>query len=198
MRERETADFPVWNGETFLHQTERGQLRMWLVAPSVLLMDYRGYSDQSFMGFIEDVWARTLDGAQGPLRVFGDTEHQTGFDHSFRAGMASWSRHAVPRSDIWCLLVKSRWIAMGIALVRTTLGGPSRHIEVTTSRERFHERIDTAIRRHRPYELIRGEGGAARTAANDAAFDDTASSEAVSSEASGRFPASSGDDYGDR
>lgn len=187
---RETADYPVWNGEIFLHQTERGQLRIWLVAPRVMLMDYLGYSDASFMGFIEDVWARTFDGAAEPMRVFGDTEHQTGFDHGFRTRMASWSRRAVPQSDTWCLLVKSRWVAMGIALVRTTLGEPSRHIEVTTSRERFHARLDTTIRRQRPrYELIKGEGrGASLEATSDAASD----------EASGRSPSSSGGDCDDR
>lgn len=181
---RETSGFPAWNGEAFLHQTERGTLRIWLVAPTVVVFDYRGYSDASFMLFIEDVWARTLESVPGPLRVFGDTEHQTGYDHGFRAGMVSWSSRVVPRSDTYCLLVKSRWVAMGIALVRTALGTPSRHIEVTTSRERFHARLDTTIRRHRPrYELIKGEGGAAPEA---------------SAAASARSPASSGDGCGDR
>jgi len=183
---RETAGFPAWNGASFLHQTERGELTMWLVAPSVLVMDYRGYSDEGFMVFVEDVWSRTLDRAPGPLRIFADTEHQTGFDHGFRTGMGRWNQRIVARTDTYCLLVKSRWIAMGIALVRATLGKPSRHVEVTTSRERFHSRLDAAIRRHRPrLELIKGEasGGPAPEA---------------SSEASGRSPASFGGDSRDR
>jgi hypothetical protein len=189
-RMRETAGFPSWNGASFLHQTERGKLGMWLVAPSVLVMDYRGYSDEGFMTFIEDVWARTLDRAPGPLRIFADTEHQTGFDHGFRTGMGRWSQRVVARTDTYCLLVKSRWIAMGIALVRATLGKPSRHVEVTTSRDRFHSQLDVAIRRHRPrLELIRGELVTAE--AGDLA-------PAVSAEASGRSPASFGDDCGDR
>src|SRR5262245_44765368 len=76
-RMRDAAGFPAYAGENFRHQTERGELDLWLVAPSVLVVDFRGYSDASFMAFIEAVWARTLEGATGPLRVFGDTEHQT-------------------------------------------------------------------------------------------------------------------------
>jgi hypothetical protein len=185
---RETAGFAAWNGASFSHRTERGELAMWLVAPSVLVMDYRGYSDEGFMGFVEDVWARTLDGAPGPLRIFADTEHQTGFDHGFRTGMVRWNQRIVARTDTYCLLVKSRWIAMGIALVRATLGKPTRHVEVTTSRDRFHSRLDAAIRRHRPHlHLIEN----ARINADGPA-------PGASGEASGRSPSSSGDDCGDR
>jgi hypothetical protein len=192
---RETASFPAWNGASFLHQTERGELAAWLVAPSVLVFDYRGYSDESFMAFIEDVWSRTLDRVPGTLRIFVDTEHQTGFDHGFRTGIGRWSQRILARTDTYCLLVKSRWIAMGVALVRATLGKPSRHVEVTTSRDRFHSRLDAAILRHRPrLELIRGE--LATDAKLRAGSDDPAP--AASSEASGLSPASFGGDSGDR
>ena len=183
---RETAGFPAWNGASFLHQTKRGELAVWLVAPSVLVFDYRGYSDEGFMAFIEDVWSRTLDRSPGPLRIFADTEHQTGFDHGFRTGMGRWCQRIVPRTDTYCLLVKSRWVAMGIALVRTTLGKSSRHVEVTTSRDRFHSRLDAAIHRHRPrLELIKGEAGGGPAPE-------------ASSEASGQSPASFEGDSRDR
>lgn len=187
---RETAGFPAWNGASFSHQTERGELAIWLVAPSVLVFDYRGHSDATFMPFIEDVWSRTLERAPGPLRVFVDTEHQTGFDHGFRTGIARWGQRIVARTDTYCLLVKSRWIAMGVALVRVTLGKPARHVEVTTSRDRFHSRLEAAIQRHRPrLELI-------KSAPFKADRGDLAP--AASSEASAQSPASFGDDYGDR
>ena len=34
---RETGTFPVWNDASFLHETERGELRMWLAAPTTLV-----------------------------------------------------------------------------------------------------------------------------------------------------------------
>ena len=181
---RETGAFPVWEGASFTHETERGDLRMWLVAPTILVMLYHGYSDAGFMDFVEDVWRRTLEGTPGKLQIFADTEQQTGFAHGFRSGMVRWNNRIVDRTDTYCLLVKSRWIAMGIALVRATLGVPARHVEVTTSREVFHSRLDAALRKARPrYELIRGEGG--RVAGG---FD----------EANDRFLSSSGDGSDDR
>jgi len=181
---RETGAFPVWNGADFSHETERGDLRMWLVAPTVLVMHYHGYSDAGFIDFIESVWQRTLESAPGKLQIFADTEQQTGFEHGFPSGMARWNSRIVARTDTYCLLVKSRWIAMGIALVRATLGVPARHAEVTTSREVFHSRLEATLRRVRPrYELIKGEGGAPR---------------GVSHGSSDRSRSSSGDDSGDR
>lgn len=153
---RETNAFPVWNGASFMHQTERGDLRMWLCAPTTLVMLYHGHSDVGFIDFIEDVSRRTLEASTGALQIFADTEHQTGFGDGFASGMARWNKRIVGRTDTYCLLVKSRWIAMGIALVRATLGMPARHAEVTTSREVFHSRLDATLRRARPrYELIK-------------------------------------------
>jgi len=181
----ETAAFPIWNGADFRHETERGDLRMWLVGPTTLLMLYHGYSDAGFIDFIEDVWLRTLETSVGTLQIFADTEQQTGFAPGFRSGMVRWNKRIVARTDTYCLLVKSRWVAMGIALVRATLGMPARHAEVTTSREVFHGRLETTVRRARPrYELIKGEGGA-RPAGG-------------SGEASGRSLSSSGDGCDDR
>lgn len=178
---RDTGSFPVWSGADYLHVTERGELRMWLAAPTVLVMKYRGHSDAGFIDFIEAVWQRTLEPAPGPLQIFADTELQTGFAHAFRTGMVRWNSRIVGRTDTYCLLVKSRWVAMGIALVRATVGAPARHAEVTTRREVFHSRLDGAVRRFRPrYEVVTGAGKPA------------------SAEASGRSRASSEDGFGDR
>jgi hypothetical protein len=142
-----------------MHATERGDLRMWLVTPTTLVMLYHGYSDAGFIDFIEDVWQQTLETTPGKLQIFADTEQQTGFAHGFRSGMGKWNKRIVARTDTYCLLVKSRWIAMGIALVRATLGVPAKHVEVTTSRAVFHTRLDAAVRKARPrYELIKGAG----------------------------------------
>jgi len=156
----ETGALPIWNGANFTHETERGDLRMWLVAPTTLMMLYHGYSEAGCIDFIEDVRMRTLETTPGTLQIFADTEQQTGFAPGFRSGMVRWNKRIVARTDTYCLLVKSRWVAMGIALVRATLGMPARHAEVTTSREVFHSRLEATLRRVRPrYELIRGEGG---------------------------------------
>ncbi len=182
---QETGALPIWNGVNFIHETERGDLRMWLVAPTTLMMLYHGYSEAGVIDFIEDVWMRTLETTPGTLQIFADTEQQTGFAPGFRSGMVRWNKRIVARTDTYCLLVKSRWVAMGIALVRATLGMPARHAEVTTSREVFHSRLDATLRKARPrYELIKGGGGAHPAGA--------------SREANDRSLSSSGDGYDDR
>ena len=173
----ETGALPIWNGANFTHETERGDLRMWLVAPTTLMMLYHGYSEAGCIDFIEDVWMRTLETTPGTLQIFADTEQQTGFAPGFRSGMVRWNKRIVARTDTYCLLVKSRWVAMGIALVRATLGMPARHAEVTTSREVFHGRLEATLRRVRPrYELIKGGGGARPAGASHEANDRSLSS----------------------
>jgi hypothetical protein len=131
----------------FLHRGERGELRMSLPAPTVLLMEYKGYSDEGFVPFIEDVWERTFAKTDNAVQIFADTERQTGYAHGFRTGLMVWSKRMVHRTDVYCLLVKSRWIAMGIAIVRSTVGLPAAHAEVTSNREVFRSKLDAAVRR---------------------------------------------------
>jgi hypothetical protein len=133
--------------QSFLHRTERGELRLSVPAPSVLLFEYKGYSDEGFVDFIADVWERTFAHRPGNVQVFADTEGQTGYAGRFRVRLMQWSKGMLPRTDVYCLLVKSRWIAMGIAIVRSTVGLPAAHAEVTTNREVFRAKLDAAVRR---------------------------------------------------
>ncbi len=132
--------------ETYLHQTERGQLRMSVPAPTVLVFEYAGYSDATFVEFIEDVWNRTFASTSCMVQVFVDTEAQTGYASAFRVRLMQWAKTMMSRTDTYCLLVKSRWVAMGIAIVRSTLGLPAAHAEVIRSRDLFHSKLDMAVR----------------------------------------------------
>lgn len=139
---------PPPDGEkSFLHQTDRGELRLWLPAPTVFVFKYKGFSDASFMPFVEKVWDATAAKASGPIQVFADTEEQTGFDQGFRTRLVSWSKTMVWKTDVYFLLVKSRWVAMGIAIVRSAVGMPAAHAEVTTKRQVYEARLAEAIER---------------------------------------------------
>lgn len=131
----------------FLHRGDRGELRLSLPAPTVLLFEYKGYSDASFIPFIEDVWNRTFGATRDLVQIFADTRHQTGYAHGFRVGLMEWSKRMVSRTDEYVLLVKSRWIAMGIAIVRSTVGLPAAHAEVTSSPDVFRSKLEAAVRR---------------------------------------------------
>jgi hypothetical protein len=136
-----------WEVARYLHTTERGELRMSLPGPTVLVMEYRGYSDDGFIPFIERVWEETFAAKTGAIQIFVDTEAQTGYTSGFRIGIMKWSKRMVSRTDAYCLLVRSRWVAMGIAIVKTAVGLPAAHAEVTTSRETFRGKLEAAVRR---------------------------------------------------
>jgi hypothetical protein len=147
MGEGEESAFDVYDARSFVHRTERGQLSLRLPAPTVLVFEYRGYADDGFMDFVEHVWESTLARASHPVQIFADTADQTGYTSGFRLGMIRWSKGMVNRTDTYCLLVKSRWVAMGIAIAKATIGLPAAHAEVTTSRPLFRAKLDAAVRR---------------------------------------------------
>jgi hypothetical protein len=132
---------------TFVHRSVRGELRMRLPAPTVLVMEYEGYSDDSFVTFIESVWDATFARTSGAVQIFADTENQTGYTSGFRVGLMKWSKRMVSRTDTYCLLVKSRLVAMGIAIVKTAVGLPASHAEITTNRNVFCTKLDAAVGR---------------------------------------------------
>jgi hypothetical protein len=133
--------------DRFSYRTGRGELCMRLPAPTVLVMEYKGYSDECFVDFIETIWDTTLGRMSCAVQIFADTEQQTGYSSGFRIGLMKWSKRMVSRTDTYCLLVKSRWVAMGVAIVRTAVGGPAAHAEVTTNRSIFDAKLGEAVRR---------------------------------------------------
>jgi hypothetical protein len=132
---------------SFLHRSDRGELRMWLAAPTVLVFKYKGYSDAGYIPFVEDVYARTLASHTGPTYVFVDCEDQTGYAPAFRAGIVEWSKYVVPRTHTYCLFVKSRLVALGVTLARLAVGGRAAHAEVVCDRTAFRSKLETAVRR---------------------------------------------------
>jgi hypothetical protein len=131
---------------SFLHTSDRGELRLWLAAPTVLVFKYRGYSDAGYLPFIERVYQRTLANVEGPIAVFADCELQTGYDTEFRRGIAAWSKAIVPFPTPYCLYVKSRLVAMGIAVARLAVGRDAQHAEVVSNREAYRSKLEAAVR----------------------------------------------------
>lgn len=132
---------------SYLHRSDRGQLRMWLAAPSVLLFKYKGHSDAGYLPFIEQVYNDTLDALPGRTYIFVDCEDQTGYDPEFRRGIIEWSKRVVPRTHTYVLFVRSRLVAVGVAVARVLVGGVARHAEVVTEREAFRAKLEVAVQR---------------------------------------------------
>jgi hypothetical protein len=140
---------PAFEVKSFLHRTGRGELKLSVPAPSVFVFEYDGYSDASFIPFIADTWEATFASATFQVQAFADTERQTGYSSDFRTGLMAWSRGMVHQTDVYCLLVKSRWVAIGIEIVRATVGLPAAHAEITSSRATYQQKLEDAIRRSR-------------------------------------------------
>ena len=141
--DREAAFEP----RTFTHRTDRGELRIVHAAPTVVHFAYDGFSDGSFPKFIQDVWDREGFGALDRVQVYVDTSGQTGTTSEFRTGLLRWARPVLAQADEYVLLVKSRWIAMGIALVRAAVRLLASHIEVQTKPDVFQAQLEAAVRR---------------------------------------------------
>jgi hypothetical protein len=125
---------------SFLHTSNRGELRLWLAAPTVLVFKYRGYSDAGYLPFIDRVYERTLARVEGQIAVFADCELQTGYDTEFRRGIVAWSKGIVPFPAPYCLYVKSRLVAMGIAVARD-----AQHAEIVSNREAYRTKLEAAV-----------------------------------------------------
>ena len=127
----------------FEHFTERGELRIWLAAPTVMVFKYRGHADATYVDFLEKV-VDDVFGCQDGLHFFVDCEEQTGFDAPFRRRIAEWAKRLEPRTLTYCLLVRSRVVAVGIAVVSLIVGG---HTTVVSDRGRFTSYLELSVRR---------------------------------------------------
>jgi hypothetical protein len=128
---------------TFEHRTHRGELRIWLAAPTVMVFKYRGHSDRSYVDFLEHVVDEVF-GARNDLHFLVDCEEQTGFDAQFRKRIAEWAKRLEPRTLTYCLLVRSRVVALGISVVSLLVGGKSK---VVSDRDTFLSVLELAVRR---------------------------------------------------
>jgi hypothetical protein len=118
---------------------------MWLAAPTVLVFKYKGYTDAGYLDFIDMVYGRTLASKTGPTHMFVDCEDQTGYDPAFSAGIVEWSKRVGPRTETYCLFVKSRLVAMGVAIARWLTGDSARHADVVTDRNTFRAKLEAAV-----------------------------------------------------
>lgn len=126
----------------FLHRSDRGELRIWVPAPTVMLFKYRGHTDVGHIEFIERAFDETFAPDQKHLHLFVDAEEQTGYDREFRARTSAWSSRVEPRTDTYCVFVKSRLVAIGVAITVLAVGG---RVSVVSNRGVFKKRLEAAV-----------------------------------------------------
>jgi hypothetical protein len=115
---------------------------MWLAAPNVIVAKYSGHSDASFVDFVTNAFDRLVSARPEAIHLFIDCEEQTGYDGAFADGIAEWSKAAQPRLRTTCVLVRSRIVAFGVAVVNVLSGGRA---TMVTSRDAFFARLSGVI-----------------------------------------------------
>jgi hypothetical protein len=124
----------------YIHRTQRGELRIWLPAPTVVLVEYVGHADASFVDFIASVFGGTVGSRRG-VHLYIDTEEQTGHDAAFRDRIVEWAKSV--EVETTCILVRSRIVAFGVTVANMLVGG---HKTMMTSPEAFRAQLDISVR----------------------------------------------------
>jgi hypothetical protein len=124
-----------------VHRFDRGEVRIWLAAPRIMVIKYMGYADAGCVDFVESVFAQFF-GEHSGVQLFVDCEEQTGYDMAFRERLAEWGGCVQPQVRSVCVFVRSRIVAFGVAVVSVLIGRTSTTV---TTREAFCDSLNAAI-----------------------------------------------------
>ena len=125
-------------------ESPRGSLAISHPAPGVILFTYHGYMTAEVVPFIELSVNRVLDAGHRP-DLFIDLDDMSGYDSEYRQEVSKWGARYYRRFGEVRFLVRSKLIAMGIAVSNLTSEG---RLKPTTRRSEFQAAIDAAIGRH--------------------------------------------------
>lgn len=125
-------------------ESPRGALVISHPVLGVILFTYRGHVTVDAVPFIERAVDRVLAAKDRP-DLFIDLDRLTGYDSSFRQEISKWGARMYRRMGEVRVLVRSRIVAMGIAVSNLTAGGK---LKPTTRRADFQKALDEAIVRH--------------------------------------------------
>ncbi|AKV01712.1 hypothetical protein AKJ09_08375 [Labilithrix luteola] len=109
----------------------------------MMVFKYKGHTDVGHIEFIERTFDETFGPDQNHLHLFVDSEDQTGYDAEFRKRTSAWSSRVEPRTDTYCVFVKSRLVAIGVAITVLAVGG---RVSVVSNRNVFRSRLEASVR----------------------------------------------------
>jgi len=125
-------------------ESPRGSLAITHPAPGVIVFTYQGHMTADVVPFIERSVDRVLAAGHVP-DLFIDLDRLTGYDSDYRQEVSKWGARTYRRLGEVRFLVRSKIIAMGIAVSNLTAGG---RLKPTTRRSEFQTALETAISRH--------------------------------------------------
>ena len=125
-------------------QAEGGNLVISQPVHGVILFTYRGHVTVDAVPFIERSVDRVLATGVRP-DLFIDLDRMDSYDTDYRREVSKWGARMYRRFGEVRVLVRSKLVAMGIAVSNLTAGGK---LKPTTKRGDFQRALEEAILRH--------------------------------------------------
>jgi hypothetical protein len=125
-------------------ESPRGSLAITHPVPGVIVFTYHGHMTAEVVPFIERSVDRVLAEGHRP-DLFIDLDDMTGYDSEYRQDVSKWGARFYRRFGEVRFLVRSKIIAMGIAVSNLTSEG---RLKPTTRRSEFESAIAAAIAKH--------------------------------------------------
>jgi len=125
-------------------ESARGRLVISEPTAGVIVFTYDGHMTVDVVPFIEATVDRVLAEGVRP-DLFIDLDRLTSYDSAYRKAISSWGARLHRRFGEVRVFVRSRLVAMGIAVSNLTA---SNKLKPTTSRAQFQAALDESIRQH--------------------------------------------------
>lgn len=125
-------------------ESPRGRLLVSQPVLGVMVFTYRGHMSAPVVPFIERSVDRVLAGGIRP-DLFVDLGAMSGYDSDYRKAVSQWGAKNYRRFGEVRFFVRSKLVAMGIAVSNLTAAGK---IRPTTDRAQFQAALDAAVSRH--------------------------------------------------
>lgn len=125
-------------------KSDAGDLCITKPIPGVIVFTYHGHITAEAVPVIEHSVDQVLEAGLTP-DLFIDLEHVTSYDSDYRKAVSAWGARNYRRFGEVRVLVRSKFVAMGIAVSNLTSSGKLRP---TTKREEFLSALQGAIQRH--------------------------------------------------
>ncbi len=125
-------------------ESDRGRLVITQPVFGVIVFTYFGHATVPMVTFIEQSVDLVLAKGSKP-DLFIDLDAIDGYDSAYRRAISEWGARNYRRFGEVRVLVRSRIVAMGIAVSNLTAANK---LQPTTKRQEFQAAIDAAIARH--------------------------------------------------
>lgn len=141
MELQESSDPVFAENETW--ESERGRLVISQPVLGVMVFTYSGHASLPAVEFIERTVDRVLAKGVKP-DLFIDLDSIEGYDTAYRRAISAWGARNYRRFGEVRVMVRSRIVAMGIAVSNLTAANK---MKPTTKRHEFDAALDAAIAR---------------------------------------------------